>query len=343
MTEIKAKVVEFELQNHPNADLLSLALIKETGWQCVVRTEDMKDKSLGIYIPIDGLVDTTKPEFKFLDKDGSGKPFRIKTIRLRQMLSQGLLIPAPENSAIEDDFTEALNVKRYEPTIPVQLSGDSIRTPEAFTKYTSIENVKNYPRLLVEGENVRVALKLHGTNARYGFINDGKVEGLTYIVGSHNTAKDKDGSNVYSQISRQYDIENKLKLIVDEIKPKYNFIAMGEIVGSKIQDLDYGCKAGERKLYLFDVVLDGQYQPLEFVQDVAAKLGIETVPVLYRGPYSFEKVMEFRDGKDLIGNHCREGVITTAEPESRDLRLGRRVLKFISDDYLLRKNATDSH
>ena len=50
--------------------------------------------------------------------------------------------------------------------------------------------------------------------------------------------------------------------------------------------------------------------------------------------------MLFRS-KDPIGDHCREGIVITAEPESHDFRLGRRILKFISDDYLLRKNGTD--
>lgn len=268
----------------------------------------------------------------------------MATIRLRQALSQGLLIKAPDDAKLDDDYTEALNVKRYEPPVPKHFAGDSINTPSAFTKYTSIENYKNYPDVLVEGENVLITLKIHGSNFRAGFIDDGKIEGLTYIVGSHNVAKDKDGTNIYSQMSQQLDIENKLKPIIEKVNPKYNFIVFGEIFGSGIQDLTYDCIHGETKLRLFDVMIDGKYQPWEYVQEIAAVIGVDTVPVLYRGPYSYESAVKFRDGKDLLGNHVREGIIIKSEfEENYDYKIGRRVIKMISDDYLLRKGGTDSH
>ncbi len=64
MSEHKVEVVPFKLKPCPNSDRLSIAHIK--GWQCVVRTEDFKNESLGIYIPIDSVVPDTE-EFSFLD------------------------------------------------------------------------------------------------------------------------------------------------------------------------------------------------------------------------------------------------------------------------------------
>ena len=91
MTEIQAKVVEYDLFPHPNADLLSIAMIRGKGWQCVVKTSDMIGKQLAVYIPIDGEVPTEKVEFRFLaDKAKNGR-YRIRTVRLRGSLSQGLL------------------------------------------------------------------------------------------------------------------------------------------------------------------------------------------------------------------------------------------------------------
>lgn len=344
MTEIKAQVVEFDLLPHPNADVLSIAKIRNKEWQCVVKTSDMVGKSIGIYIPIDALVPTSKPEFSFLaDKSKSDGTARIKTIRLRQKISQGLLINAPEGSVVGDDFTEALGVTRWEPAIPAMLAGDMVREPGNFQKYTSIENYKNFPNVFTENDNVVITEKCHGSNARFGLINDG-TNSLQYYVGTHKTARDKNGTNLYSKISQSLDIETKLRLIVDDYKPTIHFIIFGEIYGSGVQDLRYDCEVGEQKLRLFDVLIDHQYQPWVTVETIAKTIGIETVPVLYRGKYSVTKAMELREGKTTLGGaHIREGIVVKSDPEDYDPEIGRKIIKFISDEYLLRKNATDGH
>lgn len=344
MTEIKAKVVEFDLFPHFNADALSVAKIRNTGWQCIVKTSDMVGRTLGVYIPIDALVNVTNEAFKFLDK-GECKPFRIKTIKLRGLLSQGLLIPAPEGAKLGDDLTEELEVTRWEPVIPALLAGDIVREPDNFQKYTSIENYKNFPNVFQEGDLVRVTEKLHGSNARMGFINEGFQDGhLTYYVGSHKTSRDKEGSNLYSKLSRLNKIEEKLLPILQKYKPSINFILMLEIIGSGVQDLTYGCDKNEQQFRLFDILIDHVYQPWEVIEDVALALKIGVVPLLYRGPYILDKIVALRDGSTTLeGSHCREGVVVTAEPENYSAEVGRKILKFISDDYLLRKNARDGH
>lgn len=342
MTEIKAKIVEFDLVPHENADLLSIALIRGSGWQCVVKTSDMLDKSLGLYIPIDAEVPVSNSMFSFLDK-GAGKPFRIKTIRLRGSLSQGLLLPAPEGAKLGDDLTEALGVTRWEPAIPTCLAGDMVREPGNFQKYTSIENYKNYPHIFQDGDLVRITEKIHGTNCRYGFVNDGSVSGLKYFVGTHKTARDKDGTNLYSKIGRELQIEEKLTGMMNK-NIMHHFIIYGEIYGSSVQDLNYGCAKNEQQFRIFDVCVDHQYQSWSVVQEVAVRLGVETVPLLHIGPFSLEKALALRDGRTTLGGgHVREGIVVTAEPETSHSEIGRKIIKFISDDYLLRKNATDGH
>jgi RNA ligase (TIGR02306 family) len=342
MTEIKAKVVEYELEKHPNADTLSIAHVKETGWQCVVRTDDFAGKTKAIYFPIDALVSPSFPEFKFLDKNGKGKPQRIKTIRLRDVLSQGLLIPADENLPVGEDFTEHFNVQRYEPPIPACMSGDNVQEPSAFTKYTNIENYKNYPDVFVEGDNVIITEKIHGTNGRWAFVNEN--DNLTYMVGSHKTAKKPDGETIYAQLAVQYGVEEKLKTLVERFQPKRNLIIFGEVFGWKIQDLNYGCKLNERQIRIFDFLLDDQYQSWDTLVEISDIIGIPTVPLLYRGPYSLSTAMSLRDGPTTLGQeHMREGAVVKADPEAWCRVVGRKIIKFVSDEYLLRKGGTDSH
>lgn len=344
MTDVRAKVVEFDLHKHPDPEVkfLSIAKIRGKGWQCVVKTTDMKDARYGIYIPIDAEVPTTHPMFAFLDKKGDGKPFRIKTIRLRQQLSQGLLLPAPEGVKPGDDLTEQLGIARWEPTIPKHLAGDMVREPGNFQKYTSIENWKNFPDIFLEGDMVRITEKIHGTNCRFGFVDDGKIDGMTYFVGTHKTARAKDGTNLYSEVSRNLQVEEKLQPLLKEFKPKQHFIVFGEIYGWNVQDLVYDCGKNQQQFRVFDVLIDHVYQPWSVIEKVASTLGVKTVPVLYRGRYNLGETLRLRDGKTTLREgHVREGVVVTAEPETFHPEIGRKIIKFISDEYLLRKGEKD--
>src|SRR6185503_10263785 len=78
---------------------------------------------LAVYCEIDSLL-PDRPEFEFLKARG----FRIRTIRLRGEISQGICFPLsilPEGTEITEgaDVTDALGVTKYEPPIPASLSG----------------------------------------------------------------------------------------------------------------------------------------------------------------------------------------------------------------------------
>lgn len=257
------------------------------------------------------------------------------------------MLPAPEGAKLGDDLTDELGVIRWEPEVPTKLSGDLVSEPGNFQKYTSIENWKNFPIIFAEGDLVRITEKIHGTNFRFGHVSaDGRVDGEhTYCVGTHRTARAKDGKNLYSQTSVQLDLEAKIGTLVHRFSPEQNFVIFGEIFGRGVQDLTYGLNQ-TTNLRIFDVLVNHVYQPWEVVEEVAFHLGVKTVPLLYRGPYSEAIALSLRDGGGTTisgGNHMREGIVVTAEPESFHPEIGRKILKFISDEYLLRSGATDGH
>jgi hypothetical protein len=64
-------------------------------------------------------------------------------------------------------------------------------------------------------------------------------------------------------------------------------------------------------------------------------MDVETVPILYKGPYSLDKIKELSKGKAFSGTHIREGVVVKPVVERTDPRVGRVVLKYLSDDYLM--------
>ena len=199
-TNLKVEVVEIgELEKHPNADTLSIVKVK--GWQCIVKTDEFKDVKLAAYIPIDSLIPESLQTVIPVK--------RIKTIRLRGIISQGVLLPVRENWKAGDDVSEELRITKYEPPEPTILGGEDTYTPEGFIKYTDIERIQNYPNIITPDMEVVISEKLHGTNFRVAML-DGK-----FYVGSHrNTKKRAEGDKketVYWQMALQEDIENKLR------------------------------------------------------------------------------------------------------------------------------------
>jgi len=98
----------------PDADNILKCTI--LGWSCVIAKKDnFKVGDLVVYIEIDSVV-SERPEFEFLRE----RKFRIRTIKLRKQVSQGLVLPLsilPSNKKYKenDDVTEILGVKKYDP------------------------------------------------------------------------------------------------------------------------------------------------------------------------------------------------------------------------------------
>ena len=67
------------------------------------------------------------------------------------------------------------------------------------------------------------------------------------------------------------------------------------------------------------------------------------MPEVWRGEYSREAVTAHVSGPTIAGNgaHFREGVVIRPLVERRDDRLGRVILKIVSEEYLLRKGGTE--
>lgn len=103
------------------ADAIERATV--LGWQLVVKKDEFRVGELCIYCEIDSIL-PEKPEFEFLKSRG----MRIRTIRLRGQISQGICFPLsflPAETLIEEDsdVTEILGVTKYEPPIPASLAG----------------------------------------------------------------------------------------------------------------------------------------------------------------------------------------------------------------------------
>jgi RNA ligase (TIGR02306 family) len=370
MSTLKAEVVKIkEIVPHDNADLLEI--VKVFGWFVVVRKGMYKVGDMAIYMPIDSVLPDIL-EAKLFPPDSKIKLHnsRIRSIKIRGVVSQGMLCPLefiPTALRSEgEDVTQILGITKFEPPEPGEVGiGSPCRSRKnlkkqnsAFIKYTDIENFKKYNTEFAEGELVQVTEKLHGTSSRYGWFKKQNMSlfqrtwckfkekffGMDdrweweFLVGSRNLQiSDDPEDNVYAKIALQLDLKDKIPL---------GYSIYGEIVGSKIQkNYTYGCKEGEHEFYAYDVRINERgYLDYPLFASFCDTLGIKRVPLLYKGPFNAEHIKEMTKGDSTIGGQkVREGVVIKPFWEDISPRIGRKVLKLVSDDYLLSKGNSDFH
>jgi RNA ligase (TIGR02306 family) len=337
-----------EVLPHPNADRLELVRIR--GWKAVAAKGIHAAGDAVVYIPEDAVV----PELVLAALDLTGKLAgkahnRVKAIRLRGELSQGLLMPmhvlhalaVPGDLEPGTDVAGALGITKWEEPIPAHLAGRAVPWPAWMHKYTDIENVKNFPGVLRDGEPVVITEKLHGACAAFGMRQaDGEL-----FVASRNLCLARDEANAYWRVAAELGIADHLRALLDQTGAA-SATLYGEVLG--VQDLKYGFVNGRLGLRWFDVALDGAYEDHNGpAQALLSARGLERVPVLYDGPFSEAVLAAHTDGATTLGaGHVREGVVVRPATERYDVdsNLGRVILKSVSGDYLTRKGqATEFH
>lgn len=342
----------------PNADAIELAVVND--YRSVVRKGQFQPGDPVVYLPEQALLPASLVDALGLTGKLAGPDKnRIKAIRLRGCLSQGIcmgLAEANAYSAAHYQYTHApdwphclaenMKITKWEPPVPARLQGAAqLKGPLAISY--DIDNIKAEPNLFADGEEVAVTEKIHGTFC--AFVFDGaewfaSSKGLLakgFVFGDR---PENDG-NAYVQALRRYLPALALLPVTGRVW------VLGELFGAGIQDLTYG---GGTHFRLFDFGTQPTEAPVRWAEQseldaVAVRLGCSRTPLLYRGPFSKAKMLELTDGKETVtgkGVHIREGVVVRAVPERSVLRGamdGRVQLKSVSAAYLLRGGDTTEH
>ena len=309
------------VQKHPNADTLSIGKVHD--YPVIFRSGEFSEGDRVVYIPVDSLVPTERPEFSFL-----GEHKRIRAKKLRGIYSQGLIIRPANGEPEGADLAAALGITKYEPPEPqgIGTGGEDERDPGFMPVYTDIEGLRRWPDILREGESVILTEKIHGANARFCF-RDGRL-----WVGSHKRIKREDAGTLWWKVAAKYELAARLAQCD-------GLVLYGEIYG-QVQDLRYGSKPGEVFLRVFDAFDRGLGRYIDHGEFVAVSghLGLDTPPILYAGPWS-DGLRSVAEGQTAIGGaaHVREGFVVRPVHERYDDRIGRVILKMVGEGYLLRK------
>ena len=330
-----------DLKQIDGADNIELAIVD--GWQVVVaKNVQHKIGDFVVYCEIDSFL-PIKEEFEFLRKTsykkmGELEGFRLKTIRLRQQLSQGLILPisvlnskfnpdmvvdiskqpwgdqlqvGPYDDAlvveVGMDVTELLGIVKYEPPIPAELAGKVKGMFPSFISKTDEIRIQNIPdeykTYTESNDNFYITEKLDGSSATF-YINNGE-----FGVCSRNLELLETEGNTFWKVARQLDLENKMKA------QNKNFAIQGELIGEGIQGNPYNIKGHTVMFFTaFDIDTRKRFNYAEFAMFMARNQ-LEVAPLLsIRAgtdlPKTIEELLKFAEDKSSLNEKTeREGVV----------------------------------
>lgn len=335
MTERKLATIRqvLEVNPIPNAD--SIETVKVDGWVCVTKKGEFKVGDLGVYFEVDSFL-PVEERYEFLRKacfktmhEGS-QGFRLRTMKLRKQLSQGLLLPIssfPElkNHEVGTDVTDMLGVKLFEKPVPAQLKGLIKGNFPSFIRKTDQERVQN---LVNELSQIRkdmgfeITEKLDGTSCTFYWHNG------VFGVCSRNLELKEEDTNIYSEMARKLIIKEKLE------KRDYNIAIQGEIVGPGINKNPL--KLPEVRFFVFNIydIEKQKYLLSHDTRQMTKEFDLDYVPIIrvFGNIDSVEKMIQDASGQSFFGDMKREGLIyKSGEYINGDVFS----FKVLNNDYLL--------
>ena len=291
----------------PGADAIELAIVD--GWKCVTKKGEFQVGDLVIYCEIDSFL-PIKPEFEFLRKSsfkkmGDEEGFRLRTVKLRGQISQGLLIPTSvlDNPAsLGDDVTEQLGIQKYEPPIPACLGGSVVGPFPSVISKTDEERIQNlasdYESYL--GKPFFVTEKIDGTSFT-AFFDNGELG-----ICGRNWQLAEDDTNSYWRMANQLDLRTKFESLGRRLA------VQGELIGPGIQSNRYKLK--QQQLLVFNVFDIDKFAYLDKSEtnELCETLGVEQVPYLETRtvPESMDEILDLAEGKSVLNSQTeREGLV----------------------------------
>lgn len=333
---IKVALVE-NVRAHPGADRLDLCDV--LGWQMAVPKNAFVNGTKVVYFP----PDTILPD-EWIEKFGVRNYLkgpaqnRVGKIRLRGEPSFGLAVAIPDgqNWSVGENVADYFGAVKYEPPIRAKCE-DAEHEHPFFPCYTDVENMRNYPDLFEMGEEVVATEKVHGTNCRVGLIQGEEMAGSMTTRRKAPTTEEDWKRSLYWSPFLVSGVRELLNAVAKEFDSK-QVVLFGEVYGRGVQKLSYGIEKGRGFGFAaFDLYVNGKWIDHDEFTAICSRFGVEIAPVLYRGPFSLAAIKNVSDGASVLANglHVREGVVVRPIHERMCPQLGRLILKYVGDNYLL--------
>lgn len=324
------------------ADAIECATIG--GWKVVVKKGEFTVGDLAVYLEIDSWVPTELAPFLSKGKEPREyegiKGERLRTVKLRGQLSQGLLLPLePTCANIESELFDGLdvslplNIVKWEMPINAQLAGMARGNFPSQIPKTDQERAQNLKseiaQAIADGLRFEITEKLEGSSMTV-YLIDGE-----FGVCSRNLDLKETEDNTFWQVARRDNIEAKMRAV----PTGGDFAIQGELIGPGIQGNIY--KLSKPEFRVFDVynISGGFYMNPDGRQELIKNMGLLHVPVmaysadLYDtlGLKNVEDIIKFADAQSVMGDITgpwREGIVFKQVD-------GGMTFKAISNKYLL--------
>lgn len=324
-----------DIQPIPDADAIEVASL--LGWKVVVKKGEYQVGDLAVYLEIDS-VPPDEEQYRFLWKFADQRPnnFRIRTIKLRGQISQGILFPlASERDAVTgrflgwwlkdetnefgvnwgygrvsegDDVTEWLQIEKYEAPLPAGSSNVEGQFFDGVPK-TDEERVQSSTGAkhlaALQGRPYYITVKCDGSSMTVA-THDGKAK-----VASRNYRLADTEDSAYYRAARKWNHNDPHSLLgVVELNPHLAF--QGELCGPGIQNNRLGLH--EHRCFVFNIYdrNEGRYLTLDEMQWLQIEYGFDLVPVLAMGDCftdTQESLLALAEGKYEGTTNEREGIV----------------------------------
>jgi RNA ligase (TIGR02306 family) len=311
------------------ADAIECAIVNG-GWPVVIRKGEYQVGDVAIYLEIDSWVPHELAPF--LSKGQEPREYngikgeRLRTVKLRGQISQGLLLPTTilseqlglnflEVYPVGFDLSDVLKIQKWEPPIPAQLQGTMKGNFPHFIPKTDQERCQNLRKEIFEeheGETYEVTTKLDGSSMTV-YVKNGEIG----VCSRNIDLKETEGNSFWKAAREQNIIEPLLELSKEKGE---EYAIQGELIGEGIQGNPEKLKG--QRFYLFDIysITEGRYfEPFEryTVLDQLRMLGadVEHVPIIDQHVFvttqykTIDDLLNFAEGPSLNPQTKREGIV----------------------------------
>ena len=319
----------------------NIEIVKIMGWQCVAKKGEFKVGDKCVYFEVDSYL-PIEENYEFLRSSSYrknpyiGEGFRIKTMKLRGELSQGLALSLKlfkqlqGKEKIGEDVTELLGVLKWE--LPeVEGSSGTVIGRKPFGIPTTNELRAQSTEILIErlrGKPYYISTKMDGTS-----VTMYHKDSQTGVTGRNEEYKD-DGKNSFWNYAKKNNILENLR------RMNHNYALQGEFCGHGIQK--NRLRLQQPEYYVFNIYDIDNKKYLDYIDlmFVTEALGIKTVPIEEVGKsfnYTLEELLEKARGKYKSGLDKEGIVIRPLEEEWISGIYNRLSFKVINNDFLMKE------
>lgn len=312
------------------ADFIEAASV--LGWTIICKKGLYNVGDLAVYFEIDS-VPPDLPEYEFLWQDKESRPnsFRIRSKKMKGVISQGLLMPLhellptprpPLKFEEGQDLTEVLSITKYEPPLP-QGSNDIVGQFIDGVPKTDEPRIQSNPKLLeaLQDRPYYITVKADGASVTCAMHED------QFTVASRNYRLKRNEDSPYWRGVIYSNIE---KLVTEHP----SLAVQGELVGPGVQDNKLKLHRNEVQVFNIYGRTTQKYLTWSQMKDLCLAYNVPTVELVETGKsfeYSQDELLALAEGKYPNTKSEREGIVI----RNNDTK-GRVSFKAISNRFLLK-------